>query len=141
MRVIRRDDPPHAGNPDEQYIERVRGKIATFDRWRGFLVYFQLLITLVFIVAFVALVVLMQSIGRFLGQMGLGINPGFLLGVSLGIGLGIGVIHLVHGLYVLTSGLRNERLLIRCYDSYRELREQVAQDPREDADLVYFGED
>jgi hypothetical protein len=141
MRGVERVDRPPADAPDELRIERLRRAVASFDRWGGFLKSLYLLSALVFLVTFILTLMFLADLGRFFGKIGAGIAPGFLLGMTIGSWFGFMVINLLHGLLEVFSGLRNERLLIRYYDAYRELGEQLAQDFSEDEGHIGFGDE
>jgi uncharacterized membrane protein len=106
---------------DEQYVERVRRSVNSFDRWRRPLTILYVLLAVIHIGLFVAVVLLMDSFGRNLGMLGW--PPGFLVGLSLGAMLGLSTIKSVHGLMNVLIGVHNERLLIRYHDALREIRE------------------
>ncbi len=108
---------------DEEFIERLRGTMATWDRLRRRLRVFYLLMAVVLVGLIVAVCLWLTNLmGRGIQGQNLGFALGFILGLTLG-GLAFKV---VHGLmYSLPRGFRSERLLIRYYDAIRQFNREA----------------
>ncbi len=111
---------------DDQHIERLRQAVMTYDRWRGFVVSLYVFALVVFIFVVLGTVSLLTRLRQNFGQGFAGINAGFLLGVAIGLGLGFTAVKIIHGLLEISTGLKNERLLIQIHDVNQDLRQQLA---------------
>jgi hypothetical protein len=103
---------------DEEFIERLRGTMATWDRLRRRLRVFYLLLAVAVVGLVVAVCLLLTNLmGRGIQGQNLGFALGFILGLFLGgltfkVGFGL--------MDSLSCGYRSERLLIRYYDAIRQ---------------------
>ncbi|MGC8642426.1 MAG: hypothetical protein ACP5XB_21405 [Isosphaeraceae bacterium] len=117
FRVVRRVHDWFCMPDDEQYVERVRKSLRSFDRCRWFLAWLHGLLLVVWLGLAVAMTILMQKISAFLGAGNFWGPAGFLIGMMLGIPYALGFVHYLHGLLNALVGLRNERLMIRYHDA------------------------
>jgi hypothetical protein len=109
---------------DEEFIERLRTSLATWDRLRRRLFVIYVLSGVVIVGLLIAVCLLLANLLR-LGMQGQ--NAGFALGVILGLLLGELAFKVVYGLVdSLSGGYRSERLLIRYYDAIRQFNREAA---------------
>jgi hypothetical protein len=109
---------------DQVHIERLRRSILAYERWRSFLVALYLVAFAGLMLLSVCLIVFATRMGQNFGQAAVGTTPGFVIGIVLGASFGLTTVKVVHGLLDAVFGLRNERLLIRFHDAYRDLCQQ-----------------
>ncbi|HTU93470.1 MAG TPA: hypothetical protein VMF69_25545 [Gemmataceae bacterium] len=138
MRSIWRDKAAPVRLTDDEYVRRVRQRIALYDRWGPWKRAFNVGMAIVCIGLFVWLVLVLEKV-RQLGMqpaMPQGFDPGFLLGVVLGsIAGGLlwkSVLFLVDAL----ESLRTERLLLKYYDALMELAQESAETCESEAHLT-----
>jgi hypothetical protein len=125
---------------DEEFIERQRRNLAQFDRGRLWLMG-------LYAALFPALLGVSYMATRFLNNVGQQFNvqggiAGFGIGFAIGAGIGIAALKWAHGFIEVLVGYRSERLMIRFYDAFQELRERLltesldASDPAHNASHV-----
>ncbi len=118
---------------DEEFIERLRVTVATWDRLRRRLLVFYLLLAVVIVGLIVAACLVLTNLMR----MGIqGQNAGFVLGFIFGLMLGGLTFKVVFGLVdSISGGYRSERLLIRYYDAIRQFNPEATAIGQESENL------
>ena len=107
---------------DEQYVERVRRGVASFDRWRRLAMVLHGMLTLAYVALFVALVKLANLISGEFFKGSWWLTSGLLIGILLGWPVGLWIHQLLQGWATILGGMRKERLLVAYHDALESPR-------------------
>lgn len=120
--------------PDDEYILRLRRDITFVDRYRFWLVLFQiaLLVTVIWVFSGIVPVLL-----RFAQPANApAVFMGFIAGTALGLAFGGMIYGILHGLMSALGGLRAERLLIKLLDAQSADELEIQDDGDQDYDDI-----
>lgn len=102
--------------PEDQHVERVRRRLAQFDRLRRWFVGLYVTLAVVFVWLVVKVCTLLAAILQAPNNAAPGFF-GFGIGMTFGVGIGLLAVKIGHGLGSVLFGCRTDRLLVKYHDA------------------------